>query len=176
MACLCWEQQNWLFDWIPAWVFLSAWVSVLEGCGGFFSLSCLHLASWTPPPPSSCHVACHTASPLPPHTHTCTQTLIHSGMCGSNNCILISSYINIKLELHISKLLLTSPPSKEYKLNWSALSLMSLFMLFLKIVVNDHFVFEYVLLRNKYAYKHILLSAVYMMNPDVTELFPSWTP
>lgn len=36
VACLCWEQQNWLFDWIPAWVFLSAWVSVLEHCGGFF--------------------------------------------------------------------------------------------------------------------------------------------
>lgn len=52
VACLCGEQQNWLFDWIPAWVFLSAWVFILQRCRGFFSLSCLHLASWTPCTPT----------------------------------------------------------------------------------------------------------------------------
>lgn len=73
VACLCGEQQNWLFDWIPARVFLSAWVFVLKRCGGFFS-AC-HVFTWPPehhpnPHPPSCHVACHTASPLPRHTYT----------------------------------------------------------------------------------------------------------
>lgn len=72
---VCAEKQNWLFDYLTGFLresFCQPGFPSWSAVEVFFSLSCLHLASWTAPPPFSCHVACHIASLLLPHTQTHT--------------------------------------------------------------------------------------------------------